>query len=84
MMPTTTSDQHDLLTISPTIPTTPLHTPRRRVTGLRRILHTLLSACTRRHRQEQPRINPDYPRQETAVDRVIRLDPLLYLRSLSG
>jgi hypothetical protein len=59
-----TTDQHDLLAMPPTITTTPLRIPRRRATGLLHLLHTLMNACTRGHRQ-QPHINPDYPRQET-------------------
>jgi hypothetical protein len=85
MMPTltthTTTDQHDLLTTLPTTP--PLRIPRRRGTGLLHLLHTVMHACTRGHRQ-RPRINPDYPRQETVVDRVVRIDPYLYIHSLSG
>jgi hypothetical protein len=77
-------NQDDPLAILPTTPTTPLHTPRRRVPGLWRLLRTVLGACTRCHPQETPRLNPDYPPQETAVDHVIRLDPSLYLRTLSG
>jgi hypothetical protein len=79
----TVSDQHDLLATPPTR-TTLLRIPRRRATGLLRILHTLMGVCTRSHFQERPPINPDYPRQETVVDRVVRIDLYLYLRSLSG
>jgi hypothetical protein len=75
-------DTHARRLTPPTPP--PLLTPRRRGTGLRRLLHLVLGACSRSLRPKQPRLNPAYPRQDTAVDRVIRIDPVLYLRSLSG
>ena len=80
----TTSDQCDLLTIPPTTTTTPLRIPRRRPRVLLHILQTLMGTGTRRSPMQRQRVNPDYPRQETPIDRCVQLDPYLYIRSLSG
>jgi hypothetical protein len=93
MMPTVTnaqtttrtlSDRRNILAIPPTTTTTPLYTPRLGVTVLWRILHTLMVTWTRRHSVESRCIHLDYPRQETPIDRCVRIDPYLYTRSLSG
>jgi hypothetical protein len=85
-MPTVTAqaitDQRDPLAMP--ITTIPLRIPRRRATRPLHILYTLMDTCTRGRLTQPPRLRPDYPRQETVVDRVVRLDLYLYTRSLSG
>jgi hypothetical protein len=79
--PTITA-QHDFLATPPT--TTLLHTPRRRHITLLHGLQTLMAACTWRRAMESRWIHPGYPRQESLVEHVARIDPYLYIRSLSG
>jgi hypothetical protein len=78
----TITDQYDLLVTPPT--TTPLHIPRRRHTALLRVLETLLISWTRRRSMESRRIPPDSLQWETPSERAARLDPYLYILSISG
>jgi len=79
----TSTDQHNLVA-TPTTRTTLLRLPRRRHATFPHLLQTLIRSWATRRFMEKPRLNPAYPRQETGVDRVVRIDPYVYIRSLSG
>ena len=78
----TITDEHDLLVTPPT--PTPLRIPRPTQRTFLGVLQTVMMAWTRRRPMESRGIRPDGPRWETPIDRCIRIDPYLYLRSLSG
>ena len=72
-------DQRALLSM-PQTTTTLLRIPRRRPFTLLHVLQTVKVAWIALHRRTGPRINPDYPRQETVPERAARID--LSLRPL--
>jgi hypothetical protein len=77
------TDLHDLLALPPP-QTTLLRIPRRRHFALLHVLQSLRSSRTERHLMERQSINPDYPRQETVVERVACIEPNLFTCFLSG
>ena len=78
----TTSDQHDCLSIPPTI-TTPLRIPRRSHIPFLRLLRTLRVFYPRHRPVESRWITPDCQHWETPTDRLARTEPYLYIYSLS-
>jgi hypothetical protein len=76
-------DHHDRLLATAPRPM-PLAPPRRWPMPLLHRLRTLIGSWTTCRFMAKPRINPDYPRQEMVTDCVARIDPYVYIRSLSG
>lgn len=76
-------DNHELrLTTAPR--PTPLAPPRRRPGLLQRAFHMVMALCTRRHVRERQGMHLDSRRQESPQECVARIDPYLYILSISG